>query len=114
MNKMTAVTPVRDTPEHKALHQKKADLANISLSEFYRQAGDKAEIIIKNNSFILKLIEEEHAKGNNLNQMAKAANAANLSGKVSDKIYQEFIHRLKIYTDELKAYNKLIRMKADL
>jgi hypothetical protein len=111
MNKKNKVIIVRYTSEQKNILQQKADNAGLSLSEFLRQAADNAEIIVKDNSINLKMIYEVNKFGNNINQLAKAANIANLNGKISDKIYQQFIFKLKLYTDEIKSLTHLIKMK---
>ena len=104
---------IRYTKEQKEFHQQKADKAKTSLSEFLRQAGDNAEIIIKDESVILNTLEAINRIGNNINQMAKSANTANLSGKVSDDMLREHCFRLKLCTDELKTLYTIIKMKAD-
>ena len=111
MSKKNQVIVVRYTQEQKDRHQLKADNAGLSLSEFLRQAGDNTEITISNNSITLQMIAEINRFGNNTNQLAKAANIANLNGKISDAIYQEFIFKLKLYTDEIKSLGRLIKMK---
>ena len=105
---------IRYTLEQEEQHQLKANSAGLSFSEFLRQAGDNAEIIIKDETLILKAIEAVNRIGNNTNQMAKTANAFNLSGKITDEVYHQFINRLRIYTDELKALGTIIKMKASL
>lgn len=102
---------VRYTPEQKAIHQKKADQAQLNLSEFLRQAGDNAEIIFNDISVKLRIIYEINKFGNNANQMAKAANTANLSGKLCDSLYREFIFRLKLVNDEIKTLQQIVKMR---
>jgi len=104
---------VRYNKEQKKYHQKKADKAQMSLSEFLRQSADNAEIIVKDNMVLMRVIEELNRIGNNINQMAKAANSANLSGKVSDEMLREFCFRLQLYTSEVKSLFTLVKMKVD-
>ena len=113
MTKKDIYIKVRYDKEQKKYHQEKADKAQISLSEFLRQAADNSEIIVKDNMVLLKVIEELNRIGNNTNQMAKAANSANLSGKVSDEMLREFCFRLQLYTSEIKALFTIIKMKVD-
>lgn len=105
---------IRYTLEQEERHQLKANSAGLSFSEFIRQAGDNAEIFIKDETLILKAIEAVNRIGNNTNQMAKAANAANLSGKVSDDMYRQFILRLKLYTDEIKALGHVVKLNGNI
>ena len=105
---------IRYSEEQKASHQKKADKSGLSLSEYLRQSGDNAEIIIKDNYLNLRMISEVNRFGNNLNQMAKTANIANLSGNISDEMYQQFIHRLKLYSDEVKALANIVKLAGDI
>ena len=111
INKKNQVIVVRYTTEQKNIHQQKADNAGLSLSEFLRQSGDNTEIIVNDNSINLKMINEINRFGNNTNQLAKAANIANINGKISDDTYREFIFKLKLYTDEIKSLGRLIKMK---
>ena len=105
---------VRYTQEQRDTHQKKADSAGISLSEYLRQAGDNAEVYIKDNKVSLMAVSELNRFGNNLNQMAKAANKANLSGKLSNDLYRQFIQRLRIYTDEVHALSQIVKLQGDI
>ena len=105
---------VRYTQEQRDTHQKKADSAGISLSEYLRQAGDNAEVYIKDNKVNIMAISELNRYGNNLNQMAKAANKANLSGKLANDLYRQVVQRLKIYTDEVKALAQIVKMQGDI
>ena len=114
MSKKSAEVFLRYTEEQKKIHENKAKAAGISLSEYLRQAGDNAEVYIKDNKISLMAISELNRFGNNLNQMAKAANKANLSGKLSNDLYWQFIQRLRIYTDEVHALSQIVKLQGDI
>lgn len=114
MSKKLQRTDVRYDPEQKIEHQKKADEAGLSLSEFLRKAADNAEIIVQDETINIRVISEINKFGNNINQLAKAANIANLSGNISDETYKEFIFRLKLYTDEIKVLGHIVKIKGNL
>ena len=114
MSKKEVVVRVRYTQEHRDMHQKKADKAGLSLSEYLRQSGDNAEIFIKDNSINIRVIGELNRFGNNINQLAKAANKANLSGKVSDNLYLQILQRLRHFSDEVNALTQIVKLQGDM
>lgn len=105
---------VRYDLEQKILHQKKAKEAGLSLSEYLRQSADNAEIIVKSDQSIgFRMIGEISRVGNNINQIAKVINKANLSGKVNDNLTLNMNNQLKLIDQNIKLLHTIFKLKGN-
>ena len=86
----------------------KVSAANITRSEFFR------DIVLNNKTQVIaRKITTDHTKqalflinkaSNNINQLAKAANTAQQSGKITDKLYRSLLESLDQQNQLLQAF----------
>jgi antitoxin component of RelBE/YafQ-DinJ toxin-antitoxin module len=114
----TETIRIRVDKKFKEYLQQKADISGITLSEFIRTLADETKIeniskiletIFINKSLAKKIIFLYNKDSNNLNQLAKAANTANLSGKITNDVYIKYLYEVKNLTNEVKQLNSLIK-----
>lgn len=80
----------------------KAKAINKNNSEFIREAIQETEVKQSNEKDKSKLIASLNQIGNNLNQMQKAINIANLQNKLEDIDYKDIKNMLAIATRYIK------------
>jgi len=88
--------------------EEKVQAANLTRSEFFR------DIILNNKTQVIaRKITTDHTKqalfflnkaSNNINQLAKAANTAQHSGKITDKLYLSVLESLDKQNQLLQAF----------
>jgi hypothetical protein len=86
----------------------KVSAANLTRSEFFR------DIVLNNKTQVIaRKITTDHTKqalflinktSNNINQLAKAANTAQQSGKITDKLYISLLESLDQQNQLLQAF----------
>jgi hypothetical protein len=91
-----------------AAFEAKVSAANLTRSEFFR------DIVLNNKTQVIaRKISTDHTKqalflinkaSNNINQLAKAANTAQQSGKITDKLYRSLLESLDQQNQLLQAF----------
>lgn len=79
----------------------KAKATNRTNSDYIRSLIANTEISINEEKEIVRLISSINHIGNNINQIARTLNKANLSNKLSDIEYEKLLNRLIIIENNL-------------
>ena len=74
----------------------KAKASNLNNSEYIRQSITNSDIKANFNDSYLDVVNEIKKVGNNINQISKALNIANLSKHLSDYDYENLLNELVI------------------
>lgn len=104
---------LRATPEWKNILTEKAQKCGISESDFVRKAvADSAvKIVQKIDCYPDDLRYQIVSIGKNLNQLAKAANSAVLSGTLTDEIALGLCAHIYLFCQELNELKKILKEK---
>jgi hypothetical protein len=106
-DKLTRAVSFRLSDADHAAYLAKVEASGMSPAAFFRECvmTNKTQVIAqpKTSQDKARLLYLFNKASNNMNQLARAANAANLAGKVGDRTYEQLLTELQELGHLMKA-----------